>query len=79
MIRIDPRESEVVLSRILEVALETHDKMSPWMNRRECADRERIEDAEDVELSLLREVCAIGENRKRNVHREKVEARTLSC
>jgi hypothetical protein len=43
------------------------------MNGREPAHSKRIEYAEYVELSFLRQVRAIGEHSKRNVHRLKVE------
>ena len=59
---------------IIHGALEPDDKVSARMNRGKSADSKRIEYAEHVELSFLREVRAVGENRKRYVHRQKVEA-----
>jgi hypothetical protein len=52
--------------------------MRARMNCRKASNRKRIEYAEYVELAFLREIRAVGENCKRDVHRGKVERGALS-
>ena len=62
-------------SRIIERSLQANHEMSSRVNSRKSTDGKRIKYAEDVELSFLRKVCAVGKYGKRNVHRLKVEER----
>ena len=62
-------------ARIFDTAFQPHDEMRARMYSGKTTDSKRIENAEYVELSFLREVCAVSENRERDVHRRKVEAR----
>jgi hypothetical protein len=41
-----------------------HDEMGARMNGRQRRNLQRIEDAEDVELSFLREIRRVGEQRE---------------
>src|SRR5689334_16609776 len=78
-IRIYPCKAEVVRAGVLHRSLETNHEMSARMNCRECADGYCVKHSEDVQLSLLREICSVSEYGKRNVHCVKVEASALSC
>ena len=49
-------------------ALEMHDEMRARMDRGQRRDLQRVEHAEDVELSFLRQVRRVGEQGKRHVH-----------
>jgi hypothetical protein len=47
--------------------------MGAWMDRRELADLNRVEDAEDVELALLGEVGGVGKESESNAHDSNIE------
>jgi hypothetical protein len=49
-------------------SLQVHHEVRARVNRREAADLERIEYAEDVELPLLGEVGCVGEEGEGNLH-----------
>ena len=51
-------------------AREAHDEVGTRMHRRQRADLHRVEDAEDVELPLLREIGSVGEERECDTHTE---------
>ena len=60
---------------IVGAALQPHHEVSTRMHGRKSADSKRIKNAEDVELSLLGKVGAVGEDRERDMHGQKVEVR----
>ena len=50
-----------------------HDEMRAGMNGWQRRDLQRIEDAENIELSLLREVRRIGEEREGHLHHPNID------
>ena len=60
---------------IVGAALQAHHEVSARMHGRKSADSKRIKNAEDVELSLLGKVGAVGEDCERDMHGQKVEVR----
>ena len=73
--RVHPREAESVGTLIVGAALQPHHEMGARMHRWKSTDSKRVEDAEDVELSFLRKVGAVGEYSERDMHGQKVEVR----
>jgi hypothetical protein len=63
---------------IIHRSLEPDNEVSAGMNGRKSRDSKRIENSKHVELAFLRQVRAVSENRKRDVHRQKVEAGDLN-
>ena len=57
-----------MVADVVHGSLEPQHEVGSRVNRRKSADLQRIEYAEDVELALLREVGAVGEDCKGNVH-----------
>ena len=57
-----------MMADIVHRPLEPQHEVSARMYRWKSADLERVEDAKDVELAFLREVGAIGENCKGDMH-----------
>jgi len=57
-----------VRSGVVAIRLESNDEVRPRMDCRQSGHLHGVEDAEDVELSFLREVGGIGEDRERDVH-----------
>jgi hypothetical protein len=49
-------------------AFHVNDEIRPRMHGRQRRDLQRVEDAEDVELSFLRKIRRIGEESERNAH-----------
>src|SRR5690606_36987166 len=71
---VQPCERDDVGAHILEAALQPHHEVRARMYRGEATDLDGVENAEHVQLPLLREVGRIGEEREGDVHR-----RTLSA
>ena len=69
---IHPRKAEPVIACVLRASFQANDEMGSRVNGRKSRDCQRIEHAEYVEFSFLRQVRAIGEYSKRDVHRRKV-------